>query len=82
LQALLAEAAAGATCSDMAFIAPREGVPLMQRAARRALELKPDLGEPYFFGNLADFLLQDKGTIIAAMRRALALSPKSAYLHS
>jgi tetratricopeptide (TPR) repeat protein len=82
LQALLAEAAAGATVSDIGFLAPSEGVPLMKRAARRALELDPSLGQPHFFGNLTDIRLPDKSAIIAAMRRALALSPNYANLHS
>jgi tetratricopeptide (TPR) repeat protein len=79
---MLSETAAVATCSDIAFLSPGEGVPLMRRAARRALELDPALGQPHFFGNLADVRLQDKGAIIAAMRPALALSPKYASLHA
>lgn len=81
LQAGLAEAAAVATCSDIAFFAPEEGLPLMQRAARRALELDPNQGEAHFYGNLAEVRLKDKGAVIAAMRRALTLSPRNAYLH-
>jgi tetratricopeptide (TPR) repeat protein len=82
LHALFSEAAAGATCPDIAFLAPSEGVPLMRQAARRALELDPSLGQPHFFGNLAALRLPDKSAVIAALARALALSPKYANLHA
>jgi tetratricopeptide (TPR) repeat protein len=81
LHVRLAAAAAGATCGEIGFLAPREGLRLMQRAARRALELDPDQGEAYFFGKLADLRLADKSAVFAAMRHALSLSPKNAGLH-
>ena len=77
----LAAAAAGATCGEIGFLAPREGLRLMQRAARRAVELDPNQGEAHFFGKLADLRLADKSAVFAAMRHALSLSPKNAVLH-
>jgi len=81
LHVRLAAVAAGATCGEMGFLAPGEGLSLMQWAARRALELAPDQGEAHFFEKLADLRLADKSPIFAAMRHALSLSPKSASLH-
>ena len=82
LHVRLAAAAAGATCGDIGFLTPKEGLRWMQRAARRALELDQDQGEAYFFGKLADLRLADKSAVFGAMRRALSLSPKSAGLHN
>ena len=81
LQTLLAGIAARATCSDVAFLTPDEGVALMQQAAWRALELDPGQGEAHFYSNLPSILLCNKSPVIAAMRHALALSPNSATLH-
>jgi len=81
LHVALAAAAAGATCGEIAFLAPGEGLGLMQGAARRALELDPDQGEAHFFAKLADLRLADKSAVFAAMRQALSSSPKSAGLH-
>jgi tetratricopeptide (TPR) repeat protein len=80
LHALLAEAAAGATCSDIGFLAPEEGLTLMRAAAQRALALDPDCGAAHLFAGLADLRLADKSKATAAARRALALAPDNASL--
>ena len=81
LHTLLAGTAARATCSDFAFLAPGQGVPLMRYAARRALELDPRRGEAHFYQALPNVLLSDKSAVIEAMRHALAVSPHHAILH-
>jgi tetratricopeptide (TPR) repeat protein len=81
LHAMLAERAAAATCSDSGYLAPREGLPLMLRSARRALELDPNCGEAHFYGNLPSVRLPNKAPVQDAMRRALSLSPRNACLH-
>jgi Flp pilus assembly protein TadD len=81
MHALLAEVAAGATCSDIGFIAPSKGLPLMQSAAQRALELDPDCATAHLFAHLSDLRLADKSQVIAGARRALALAPENPNLH-
>src|SRR4029079_12016521 len=81
LHALLAEAAAGATCSDIGFIAPEDGLPLTHSAALRALALDPACGEAHMFASLAESRFVDASAAVAAARRALALSPGNANLH-
>lgn len=81
MHALLAEVAAGATCSDIGFIAPSEGLPLMLHSARRALELDPDSAAGHMFSGIADLRLADKSGAEAAARRALTLAPDDANLH-
>lgn len=81
LHAALAEAAAGATCSDIGFLAPDVGIPLMQHSARRALMLDPDNAQAHMFAGLADLRRPDKTSAIAAARRALDLAPQDSCLH-
>ncbi|MGQ0673445.1 MAG: tetratricopeptide repeat protein [Hyphomicrobium sp.] len=80
LNALMAECAAGATCSDIGFLAPEDGLPLMQQAAGRALALDPENGPAHFFVSLASLRLADKSTVRAAIRRALELCPTESKL--
>jgi Flp pilus assembly protein TadD len=66
---------------EMEFIAPRDGIPVLRRAARRALHLDPHLAEAHFYDALTSIGRRDKTAAISGARRASAAAPRSAIAH-
>jgi tetratricopeptide (TPR) repeat protein len=78
---MLAHVIAAATCSYMECIDHDEGVPLMQWAANRAVELDPGRADASLFAQLGDLRRVDKTDLLGSVRRALTSMPQDAVLH-
>ena len=66
---------------EMESIAPREGLPLLQRAADRAIRLDPRSCEAQCYVAVARVPEHDKGRAIEGVNRALMVAPPSAVVH-
>ena len=66
---------------EMESIAPHEGLPLLQRAADRAICLDPRSGQAQCYVAVARVLEPDKDTAIKGVNRALQVAPPSAVAH-
>jgi len=66
---------------EMESIAPREGLPLLQRAADRAIRLDPRSCQAQCYGAVTRVLEPDKGPAIEGVNRALQVAPRSAVAH-
>jgi len=82
LHAQLARVIAAATCSYMECIDPEEGVPLMQWAARRAMNLAPSEADVGLYFGIAAVRHADKTELLVAARRAIAAKSDDAGLHN
>ena len=62
-------------------MAPRAGIPLLRRAARRALRLDPRAGHAHFYASVPLVIEPDKTAAIDGVSRALRATPRSAVAH-
>lgn len=81
LHAVLAESIALSLCSDIGFLAPDEGLPLLRWAATRARSIDPDCAEAAFYLKLADIRQPDKMELLSVLGRAISNRADDANLH-
>jgi hypothetical protein len=66
---------------EMESIASREGIPLLRRAARRALRLDPKSGPAHFYASASRVIGPDKTRAMEGASKALQTAPRSAVAH-
>jgi tetratricopeptide (TPR) repeat protein len=66
---------------EIESMSPREGVPLLRRAARRALRLDPHSGQAHFFNSVPRVIGADKTAAFEGVNKALQAAPRSAIVH-
>jgi len=74
-------AAATLASIETESMAPRAGIPLLQRAARRALRLDPRARHAQFYASVPRVVESDKTAAIDGVSRALQAAPRSAVAH-
>jgi tetratricopeptide (TPR) repeat protein len=79
LHVMLASAALASI--EIEAMPPREGIPLLRRAARRALRLDPHSGQAHFFAAVPGVIGVDKTAAMEGVSRALQAAPRSAVAH-
>jgi tetratricopeptide (TPR) repeat protein len=79
LHVMLASAALASI--EIESMSPREGVPLLRRAARRALRLDPHSGQAHFFASVPRVIGADKTAALEGVSKALQAEPRSAVTH-
>jgi tetratricopeptide (TPR) repeat protein len=79
LHVMLASAALASI--EIESMAPREGIPLLRRAARRALRLDPHSGQAHFYAAVPQVIGPDKTAAMEGVSKALRAAPRSAVAH-